>query len=109
MLTEPGRSVVVVTATGREAEDIAASIPELTMASDTHYPWQGEEVIEGGRVVFEAGSVRVPTAPGLGATLDRTALARLHEQYLHCGVRTRDDLSQMRKYDPGFTGLQPRF
>ena len=29
MLTEPGRSVVVVTATGREAEDIAASIPEL--------------------------------------------------------------------------------
>ena len=29
MLTEPGRPVVVVTATGREAEDIAASIPEL--------------------------------------------------------------------------------
>jgi transcription-repair coupling factor (superfamily II helicase) len=29
MLTQPGRTVVVVTATGRDAEDIAASIPEL--------------------------------------------------------------------------------
>ena len=24
-------------------------------------------------------------------------------------IRNRDDLGQMRKYDPGFTGHQPRF
>ena len=88
---------------------VAASIPNLGYACDTHYPWQEEEVVEGGRIAFEDGSVRVPNAPGLGVTLDRAALARLHDQYLSCGVRNRDDLAQMRKYDPSFTGWQPRF
>lgn len=88
---------------------VAASIPNLTYACDTHYPWQEEEVIEGGRIAFEDGAVRVPTTPGLGVTLDRTRLAELHEQYQACGLRQRDDLAQMRKYDPSFTGKQPRF
>ena len=88
---------------------VAASIPNLTYACDTHYPWQEEEVIEGGRVVFEQGAVRVPTKPGLGVQLDRARLAELHAQYLGCGVRNRDDLAQMRKYQPGFSGKTPRF
>jgi len=88
---------------------LCASVPLLTYACDTHYPWQDEEVVEGGRLAFEDGSLRVPTGPGLGVTLDRTALARLHDNYLHCGIRNRDDLAQMRKYDPAFTGKQPRF
>lgn len=88
---------------------IAASIPNLTYACDTHYPWQEEEVIDGGRVRFEGGAVRVPDAPGLGVTLDRARLAELHAQYLECGLRQRDDLAQMKKYDPSFTGKTPRF
>lgn len=88
---------------------LCASLPLLTYACDTHYPWQDEEVVEGGRLHFVEGSLRVPTGPGLGVTLDRTALARLHDNYLHCGIRHRDDLAQMRKYDPAFTGAQPRF
>ena len=88
---------------------LCASVPLLTYACDTHYPWQDEEVIAGGRLKFENGSLRVPTAPGLGVTLDREALARLHDNYLRCGIRNRDDLAQMRKYDPAFTGIQPRF
>ena len=88
---------------------LCASLPLLTYACDTHYPWQDEEVVEGGRLRFEGGSLRVPTGPGLGVTLDRTALARLHDNYLHCGIRNRDDLGQMRKYDPAFTGVQPRY
>ncbi|MGF6851965.1 glucarate dehydratase family protein [Paraburkholderia sp. CI3] len=88
---------------------VAASIPNLTYACDTHYPWQEEEVIKGGRVEFDNGSVRVPTTPGLGVELDRERLAELYAQYLSCGVRNRDDLSQMRKYEPGFTGKNPRF
>lgn len=88
---------------------IAASIPNLTYACDTHYPWQEEEVIEGGRIRFEDGAVRVPEAPGLGVTLDRSRLAELHAQYLDCGLRQRDDLAQMKKYDPSFTGRTPRF
>ncbi|HKX40037.1 MAG TPA: glucarate dehydratase, partial [Burkholderiaceae bacterium] len=75
----------------------------------THYPWQEEEVIKGGRIRFDGGSVHVPRTPGLGVELDRERLAELHEQYHRCGVRNRDDLRQMRKYDPAFTGKSPRF
>ena len=88
---------------------VAASVPNLSYACDTHYPWQEEEVVEGGRIAFDNGAVRVPATPGLGVTLDRAKLAELHEQYLRCGVRNRDDLKQMRKYDPAFTGKNPRF
>ena len=88
---------------------VAASVPNLGYACDTHYPWQEEEVVAGGRIAFEQGAVRLTAAPGLGVQLDRQALARLHEQYLACGVRQRDDLAQMRKYQPGFAGTSPRF
>jgi len=88
---------------------VAASIPNLTYACDTHYPWQEEEVIKGGRIAFDNGAVRVPKTPGLGVELDRDKLAELHEQYRTCGVRNRDDLAQMRKYDADFTGKNPRF
>ncbi len=83
---------------------LCASMPVLAYACDTHYPWQDDEVVAGGRIAFEEGSVRVPTGAGLGATLDRAALARLHDNYLRCGIRSRDDLGQMKKYDPAFTG-----
>ncbi|EYC52073.1 glucarate dehydratase [Hylemonella gracilis str. Niagara R] len=88
---------------------LCASVPLLTYACDTHYPWQDEEIVTGGRLKFENGSLRVPTGPGLGVTIDREALARLHDNYLRCGIRNRDDLGQMKKYDPTFTGVQPRF
>jgi glucarate dehydratase len=88
---------------------LAASVPLLSYACDTHYPWQDDEVVTGGRLRFEAGALTVPTTPGLGVTLDREALARLHDNYQHCGIRNRNDLAQMQKIDPGFTGRQPRF
>jgi glucarate dehydratase len=88
---------------------VAASIPNLAYACDTHYPWQEEEVIKGGRIAFDHGAVVVPRAPGLGVEIDPDQLARLHAQYLECGVRNRDDGAQMRKYDAGFTGKTPRF
>lgn len=88
---------------------VAAAIPNLTYACDTHYPWQEEEVIKGGRIRFENGAVKVPTTPGLGVEIDPSQLKKLHQQYIDCGLRNRDDLSQMRKYDPSFTGKSPRF
>jgi glucarate dehydratase len=87
----------------------AAAIPNLTYACDTHYPWQEEEVIKGGRIKFDQGTVKVPSAPGLGIELDPARLAELHQQYLDCGIRNRNDLAQMRKYQPAFSGISPRF
>lgn len=88
---------------------VAAAVPQLGYACDTHYPWQDEDLLQEGRVVFEEGAVRVPMRPGLGVSLDRKQLARLHDQYLQCGLRQRNDLAQMQKYDPSFSGLSPRF
>lgn len=81
---------------------LAAAIPNLTYACDTHYPWQVEEVIAGGKREFVNGSLPVPTAPGLGAALDYDALARLHENYLRAGLAHRDDVAEMQKIAPGW-------
>lgn len=81
---------------------VAAAIPNLTYACDTHYPWQVEDVIEGGKLRFEDGSIAIEDTPGLGVELDEDALATLHEQYLRCGLTRRDDLVEMRKFEPGW-------
>jgi glucarate dehydratase len=79
---------------------LGAALPEVPYALDTHYPWQSEEVIAGGRIKFEEGSVQVPTGPGLGVEIDKAALKQLHENCIHCGLTKRDDLVEMRKVIP---------
>jgi glucarate dehydratase len=81
---------------------LGAALPNLRYALDTHYPWQSEEVIVGGRLRFEDGSVQVPEGPGLGVELDRSALATLHQNYLDCGLTKRDDEIEMQKIKPGW-------
>ncbi|MCE6991012.1 enolase C-terminal domain-like protein [Dyadobacter sp. CY323] len=81
---------------------LGAALPEVPYALDTHYPWQSDEIIIGGRMKFEEGSVLVPTGPGLGVELDREALQRLHENYLACGLQKRDDEIEMQKVVPGW-------
>jgi len=82
---------------------LAAATPNLTYACDTHYPWQSEEVLAGGRIRIEGGCVAVSDEPGLGVELDRAALARLHENYLRCGLTERNDEIEMQKVEPGWT------
>jgi glucarate dehydratase len=79
---------------------LGAALPTMPYALDTHYPWQSDEIIVGGRIKFEDGAVAVPQGPGLGVELDREALARLHQNYLKCGLTKRDDLVEMRKVIP---------
>jgi glucarate dehydratase len=86
---------------------VAAATEHLTYACDTHWPWKSEDedVIVPGALRFSGGAVAVPDAPGLGVELDPDALARLHELYLGCGLRRRDDTGYMRSIVPDF---QPR-
>ncbi|AQG80207.1 enolase C-terminal domain-like protein [Spirosoma montaniterrae] len=81
---------------------LGAALPNLTYALDTHYPWQSDEVIKGGRFRFDDGAVAVPTEPGLGVELDHEALARLHQNYLTCGLTERNDEIEMQKVNPGW-------
>lgn len=81
---------------------LGAAMPNLSYALDTHYPWQQEEIIEGGRMKIEDGCVTVPKAPGLGVTLDRAALAKAHQAYLRAGLKERNDEVEMAKVNPGW-------
>jgi hypothetical protein len=61
---------------------LAASVPQLSYACDTHYPWQSDEVIAGGKMQFNDGALVVSNEPGLGVELDRAA----------AGLRVRGEL-----------------
>ncbi|MDT0402144.1 MULTISPECIES: glucarate dehydratase family protein [Streptomyces] len=90
---------------------LAAATPRLTYACDTHWPWKrpDEDVVDPAPLRFTEGRLAVPTAPGLGVELDRDALARLHRQYLDCGLRDRDDTGYMRRFEPSFPTETPRW
>jgi glucarate dehydratase len=88
---------------------VAAAVPNLTYALDTHWPWKSEDVIEPGVLTFTDGAVAVPTSPGLGVSLDRDALARLHEQYLTCGISERNDTTYMQTVQPSYRATLPRW
>ncbi|WP_020106293.1 glucarate dehydratase family protein [Nocardia sp. 348MFTsu5.1] len=88
---------------------LAAATPNLTYACDTHWPWKSEDVIATGALSIVDGAVPVPTAPGLGVEIDDDALAALHQQYLDCGIRDRDDTGYMKSVDPTFENTSPRW
>jgi glucarate dehydratase len=88
---------------------LGAALPTLRYALDTHYPWQEDDVIAGGRLRIENGSVRLPDKPGLGVDLDRDALARAHASYRACGLVRRDDEIEMRKKLPGWRFQATRY
>ena len=91
---------------------VAAASPHLFYSCDTHYPWQTEkdEIVEGGRVRFVDGCVRIPDKPGLGVSLDYDQLARGRERYNKIPWRKRDDEAEMRKHvDPGWKRILPRW
>ncbi|WP_372349861.1 glucarate dehydratase family protein [Streptomyces sp. KL116D] len=81
---------------------VAATVPNLHHACDSHYPWQSEDVLTE-RLTFQDGRVTVSDAPGLGVELDRDRLAVLHQRWLddsYAAMRDRDDAAAMRVLDP---------
>ncbi|MHC5904941.1 glucarate dehydratase family protein [Streptomyces sp. S6] len=90
---------------------VAATVPDLHHACDSHYPWQSEDVLTE-RVAFDAGRVTVTDTPGLGVTLDPDRLALLHQRWLDDDgtLRDRDDAAAMRMVEPGWeTPSVPRW
>jgi glucarate dehydratase len=58
---------------------LAAVLPNLSAACDSHYHHLLDDVIKGGKLPYENGSMAVPTGPGLGVELDYDKLAKYHE------------------------------
>lgn len=90
---------------------LAAATKNIDYACDTHWPWKQshDDVIMPGALEIIDGSVKVSTKPGLGVELDEEALARMHQQYLDCGLRKRDDTGYMQSIHPDFQLTTPRW
>ncbi len=88
---------------------LALATPNLTYDCDTHYPWQTDEVIEGGKLKFKDGNLCLPEGPGLGVSLDRSELKRLHQNFLDCGITVRNDSDEIRKHWPEWEFGRPKF
>ena len=82
---------------------LAACVPNLDYALDTHYPWQQDEIISGGKLPIIDGKVALPDGPGLGVTIDETALLQAAQNYQACGLIDREDQSELRKHWPDWT------
>jgi glucarate dehydratase len=89
---------------------VAAAIPNLDHACDTHYPWNRvDDVVVRGVIEIVDGAVEVPTGPGLGVEVDESRVEELHERYRAAGRTERDDAAYMRRLDPTFTDERPRY
>ena len=64
---------------------LGAVIPNLTFAADAHYHHLTDDIIEGGLMHYEGGSIAVPTAPGLGIKLDHDKVQQYSELYKRLG------------------------
>lgn len=64
---------------------LGAVVPNLALAADAHYHHLTDDIITGGPLPYRDGKIAVPTAPGLGVTLDRDKLGQYAELFRELG------------------------
>ena len=79
---------------------LGAVVPNLAFAADAHYHHLVDDIIEGGKLRYEDGAIRVPDGPGLGVRLDRDKVAQYAELYRQLGPYPYDQ-------DPARPGWAP--
>jgi glucarate dehydratase len=79
---------------------MGAVLPGLSFAGDAHYHHLTDDIIVGGQMKYESGSIRVPSGPGLGVKLDREKLGKYNELYKRLGNYPYDQ-------DPARPGWTP--
>jgi glucarate dehydratase len=82
---------------------VGAAAPGEITALDTHWIWQ-----DGQRLLVEPpaisdGLLELPSGPGLGVELDRSAVREAHRLYLSRGLASRDDSIAMQYLIDGWT------
>ena len=79
---------------------LGAVVPNLSFAADAHYHQLTDDVIEGGLMKYENGSISVPSGPGLGVKLNHDKVREYAELYKELGNYPYDQ-------DPGRPGWTP--
>ena len=64
---------------------LGAVLPNLSFKADAHYHHLADDVIEGGLMRYEGGSIAVPTGPGLGVRLNRDKVTEYAQMYRELG------------------------
>ncbi|HYM12758.1 MAG TPA: enolase C-terminal domain-like protein [Bryobacterales bacterium] len=82
---------------------LGATLPNLRFAADAHYHHLTDDILAGGKLKYENGSIAVPTGPGLGVEIDRDKLARYAELYRELGGYAYDRDPQR----PEWFSIQP--
>lgn len=82
---------------------LGAVLPNLRFTADAHYHHLRDDVIAGGRLPYDGGSIAVPTGSGLGVRLDRDRLETYAELYRQLGGYPYDRDPQR----PGWFALVP--
>jgi glucarate dehydratase len=82
---------------------LGAVLPNLRFAADAHYHHLTDDILAGGKLPYENGSIAVPTGPGLGIEVDRDKLARYAELYRELGGYAYDRDPQR----PEWFSIQP--
>jgi glucarate dehydratase len=82
---------------------LGAVVPNLSFAADAHYHQLTDDIIQGGKLKYQNGSIAVPDGPGLGVRLDRDKFGHYAEMYRRLGSYPYDQ-DPLR---PGWTPLIP--
>jgi glucarate dehydratase len=82
---------------------LGAVVPNLSFAADAHYHHLVDDIIEGGKLRYENGAIRVPDGPGLGVRLDREKVAKYADLYRQLGPYPYDQDPAR----PGWAALVP--
>ena len=69
---------------------MAAVLPNLSFAADDHYHELADDIIEGGKMKYKDGKIKVPSGPGLGVRLNREKLNEYAELYKRLGGYSYD-------------------
>lgn len=60
---------------------VAAAMPTLRYACDTHYPWMADDVVRDAPLEISDGTITVSDEPGLGVELDESRVEAMHETW----------------------------
>ncbi len=65
---------------------LATCTPNLTYAIDTHYPHLADDILRGGKMKYDDGTMTAPDKPGLGIELDPERFERYAEANRKAGL-----------------------
>ena len=63
----------------------ASTIPQMTMPGDAHYHYLEDDIIQGGKLQYVNGAIKVPEGPGLGVALDEEKMEKYERYYEKMG------------------------